>query len=62
VTAIKIDPYINVDAGTMNPQSTVKFSLLMMVMRLTRISAIMKILDRDILSTNYMTTEESIRV
>jgi len=26
VSAIKMDPYINVDAGTMNPMSTERFS------------------------------------
>ena len=34
ITIQKLDPYINVDPGTMNPFNMVRFLLLMMVLKL----------------------------
>ena len=57
VTAVKIDPYINVDAGTMNPVEHGEVFV-------TRdgdetdqdIGNYERFLDQDILKVNYMTT------
>ena len=43
VTSQKFDPYINMDPGTMNQFSTVKFSLRMMALRQTLILDIMNV-------------------
>ena len=34
VTILKLDPYLNVDPGTMNPYNMAKFSCWMMVLKL----------------------------
>ncbi|MCX6744193.1 MAG: CTP synthase, partial [Candidatus Parcubacteria bacterium] len=57
VTAIKIDPYINVDAGTMNPTEHGEVFVTDDGDETDQdIGNYERFLDRDILSTNYMTT------
>ncbi|MCX6740440.1 MAG: CTP synthase [Candidatus Parcubacteria bacterium] len=57
VTAIKIDPYINVDAGTMNPTEHGEVFVTDDGDETDQdIGNYERFLDQDILSTNYMTT------
>lgn len=57
VTAVKIDPYINVDAGTMNPIEHGEVFVTNDGMETDQdIGNYERFLNRDILSTNYMTT------
>ena len=57
VTAIKIDPYINVDAGTMNPTEHGEVFLTDDGAETDQdIGNYERFLDQDILSGNYMTT------
>ncbi|PIP16990.1 MAG: CTP synthetase [Candidatus Portnoybacteria bacterium CG23_combo_of_CG06-09_8_20_14_all_37_13] len=57
VTAIKIDPYINVDAGTMNPIEHGEVFVTEDGMETDQdIGNYERFLDRNILSDNYMTT------
>lgn len=57
VTALKIDPYINVDAGTMNPTEHGEVFVTDDGDETDQdIGNYERFLDRDILSTNYMTT------
>ncbi|EKD33164.1 MAG: hypothetical protein ACD_76C00078G0001 [uncultured bacterium] len=57
VTAIKIDPYINVDAGTMNPVEHGEVFVTNDGDETDQdIGNYERFLDRDILSVNYMTT------
>lgn len=57
VTAIKIDPYINVDAGTMNPIEHGEVFVTVDGMECDQdIGNYERFLDRDIYSDNYMTT------
>jgi len=57
VTAIKIDPYINVDAGTMNPTEHGEVFVTDDGDETDQdIGNYERFLDQDVLSTNYMTT------
>ncbi len=57
VTAIKIDPYINVDAGTMNPVEHGEVFVTEDGVECDQdIGNYERFLDRDIYATNYMTT------
>src|SRR3989338_6522817 len=57
VTAIKIDPYINVDAGTMNPTEHGEVFVTEDGDETDQdIGNYERFLDRDITSVNYMTT------
>ncbi len=57
VTAVKIDPYINVDAGTMNPVEHGEVFVTKDGYETDQdIGNYERFLDEDILSTNYMTT------
>ena len=57
VTAIKIDPYVNVDAGTMNPTEHGEVFVLDDGMECDQdMGNYERFLDRDLTRTNYMTT------
>ena len=57
VTAIKIDPYVNVDAGTMNPTEHGEVFVLDDGMECDQdMGNYERFLDRDLTKTNYMTT------
>ncbi|KKQ07480.1 MAG: CTP synthase [Parcubacteria group bacterium GW2011_GWB1_36_5] len=57
VTALKIDPYVNVDAGTMNPTEHGEVFVLDDGMECDQdMGNYERFLDRDLTRTNYMTT------
>ena len=57
VTAIKIDPYVNVDAGTMNPTEHGEVFVLDDGMECDQdMGNYERFLDRDLTKDNYMTT------
>ena len=57
VTAIKIDPYVNVDAGTMNPTEHGEVFVLDDGMECDQdMGNYERFLDRDLTRDNYMTT------
>ena len=57
VTAVKIDPYVNIDAGTMNPTEHGEVFVLDDGMECDQdMGNYERFLDRDLSSANYMTT------